>query len=204
MLLRGGTVDHTVLGAQVVGWCITGAAITLYVPMIAELVRNQKAPASMSATTWSLQLLGFTTTVIYHVRMGYPLSTFADFAALGVQSLVILTLCMHFRKRVTPFAILPLFGLIYGLLAGPSGLRSLQVVSAAVTTWALLPQIVRNVQAKSRGGFSPSAAALSCVGNAGRLFTTLKLADANLILIGQFGVTLVLNSVLLVQSLVWD
>ena len=37
-----------------------------------------------------------------------------------------------------------------------------------------------------------------------QMFTTLKLADANLILIGQFGVTLVLNSVLLVQSLVWD
>ena len=80
LALRGGG-EASVLGARLVGWALTGAAVTLYIPMIAELVKNRSAPESMSATTWSLQLLGFVTTVIYHVRMGFPLSTFADFAA---------------------------------------------------------------------------------------------------------------------------
>ena len=203
LALRGGG-EASVLGARLVGWALTGAAVTLYIPMIAELVKNRSAPESMSATTWSLQLLGFVTTVIYHVRMGFPLSTFTDFAALGVQSAVILSLSMFYRRRVSVVAALPVVGLCAGLLAPMSGLKGLQVAAALVTTWALLPQIVRNFQARARGGWSPVAAGLSTIGNAGRLFTTMKLADGNILLLFQFGACFILNALLLVQSIIWD
>ena len=206
LVLRGGSAaaGNTAVGARLVGWALTAAAVTLYVPMIAELVKNKKAPESMSATTWSLQLTGFALTVVFHVRMGFPLSTYADFAALGVQSLVILVLSMVYRKKASPLAALPVVALTAALLAPLKGLKALQAASAVVTTWALLPQIVSNFRSRSRGGWSATAAALSTVGNAGRLFTTVTLADGNVLLLAQFAVAMLMNGCLLVQSLVWD
>lgn len=206
LVLRGGSVaaGNTAVAARLMGWALTAAAVTLYVPMIAELVRNKKAPESMSATTWSLQLTGFALTVVFHVRMGFPLSTYADFAALGVQSLVILVLSMVYRKKASPLAALPVVGLVAALIAPLKGLKALQAASAVVTTWALLPQIVSNFRSRSRGGWSATAAALSTVGNAGRLFTTVTLADGNVLLLAQFAVAMLMNGCLMVQSLVWD
>lgn len=206
VLLRGGSaaVGSAAVGARLVGWALTAAAVTLYVPMIAELVRNQRAPESMSATTWSLQLTGFALTVVFHVRMGFPLSTYADFVALGVQSFVILVLSMVYRKKASPLAALPVVGLIAALLAPLKGLKALQAASTVVTTFALLPQIISNFRSRSRGGWSAVAAALSTIGNAGRLFTTVMLADANELLLAQFGICVLLNGCLLVQSLLWD
>ena len=206
LVLRGGSAADggAAVGARAVGWALSAAAVTLYLPMIAELVRNKKAPESMSATTWSLQLTGFALTVVFHVRMGFPLSTYADFVALGVQSLVILVLSMVYRKKASPLAALPVVGLTAALLAPLKGLKALQAASAVVTTWALLPQIVSNFRSRSRGGWSAVAAGLSTVGNAGRLFTTATLADGNLLLMAQFAVCFLLNGCLLVQSLVWD
>ena len=52
----------------------------------------------MSATTWALQLAGIFIFVIYNVRMGYPVSTYLDFAALSVQATILLTLiCVDLR-----------------------------------------------------------------------------------------------------------
>ena len=206
LVLRGGSTaaGSTAVGARLVGWVLTAAATTLYVPMIAELVRNQKTPESMSATTWSLQATGFVLTVVFHVWMGFPLSTFADFAALGVQALVILVLSMVYRKKANPIAALPVAGLTAAIVAPLDGLKALQAASAVVTTWALLPQIVSNFRSRSRGGWSATAAALSTIGNAGRLFTTITLADSNVLLLAQFAVAMLMNGCLLVQSLVWD
>ena len=202
---RGGASAGTeVAAARLVGWVLTSAAVTLYVPMIAQLVRNKKTPESLSLATWSLQLLGFSITTVYHMRMGYPLSTFADLMSLGVQSAVILFLGMFYRQRVSAVAAVPVFGLLAAICAPMSGLKTLQAASAVVTTWALLPQIVANFRSRARGGFSPMAAGLSVIGNAGRLFTTMKLADGNLMLLVQFSACLVLNFLLLVQSLIWD
>jgi hypothetical protein len=44
---------------------------------------------------------------------------------------------------------------------------------------------VRNFKAKSRGGWSLVSAALSTVGNAIRVFTTITLANANPLLLAQ-------------------
>ena len=75
--------------------------------------------------------------------------------------------------------------------------------AALVITLALLPQIVKNFQLRSGGGWSPISAGLSAGGNAARVFTTLKLAGGNPLLLAQYGCGLVLNGVLLAQSLFW-
>ena len=97
VMLRGGSdTDISALSVRVVGWILTCGAMGA----VAELVRKRSAPESMSSTM-SLQLLGFGMTVVCHTRMGYPLSTFAEFAVLGAQSPIILALCMFYRRRVS-------------------------------------------------------------------------------------------------------
>jgi len=209
LILRGGSAlageaSGSQLAARALGWTLSAAALSVYTPIIGELVTNGKAPESMSDSTWALQSLGFATFVIFHVRMGFPLSTYVDFAALCVQSVAILGLSMFYRKRWSPMAALPIGGAIAAIALPVRGLRVLQVASTAITTWALLPQILSNFRARSRGGWSAISAGLSTAGNAGRLFTTVTLADSNLLLLGQFTAGLVLNGMLLVQSLIWD
>ena len=147
--------------------------------------------------------MGFVIFVTYSIRSGYPLSTFLDFAALGVQSVVLLVLASFYCKKVEPVLVLPVAGLFAATLSPAAALEKLQLGSAAITTLALLPQIVSNFRARSRGGWSPVSAALSTIGNTIRCFTTITLANANPLLLFQFTMGALLNALLLVQSLIW-
>ena len=63
--------------------------------------------------------------------------------------------------------------------------------------------VVRNFKAKSRGGWSLVSAALSTVGNAIRVFTTVTLANANPLLLAQFLLGTTLNGILAAMCLIW-
>ena len=181
------------------------AALNLYTPMIIELLQKREQVASkLSTTTWALQLLGFVVFVVYHIRSAYPISTYLDFAALGMQSFIILGLTSFYRKRMDALVLAPILGLIAAVFAPASALQTLQLAATLLTTFALMPQIIRNFAGRTRGGWSPISAALSTAGNAVRVFTTLTLADANPLLLGQFLAGTLLNAILAVQSVVWD
>lgn len=128
--------------ASALGWTMSVAALSLYTPMIAELIQKRKENAEkISTTTWSLQLLGFIIFVVYHIRSGYPLSTFLDFAALGVQSLVILVLASVYRNQgFDALILLPVVGLAAALVFPIGALQSLQLSATLVTSFALMPQ----------------------------------------------------------------
>jgi len=177
--------------------------MTIYSPIIASLARDKSVPDSMSSFTWSLQLLGFGVFVVYHARMGFPLSTYFDFVALSVQSLVILLMIGNYRKRFDLVMALPFVAIATAALAPTVALQSLQLAATLTTTWSLLPQIVRNARERSRGGWSSFSGWIATVANAIRVFTTLTLADANPLLLFQFVTRCLLNGILLVQSLVW-
>ena len=207
--LRGGAgamMSAQTVVASLLGWTMSVAALSLYTPMIVELVQKRGETAEkISTTTWSLQLLGFVIFVIYHVRSGYPLSTFLDFAALGLQSVAILVLTSIYREQgFDALILLPVAGLVASLLAPYGQLQSLQLTSAVVTSFALVPQIVRNFRAKSRGGWSLVSALLSTVGNAIRVFTTVTLAGSNPLLLAQFLLGTALNGILAIMCVIWD
>ena len=203
--LRGGGLNIQVLIAQLLGWGVTAAALTLYTPIITELLqKREEVAAKMSTTSWALQAFCFAIFSVYHVRSGYPLSTFLDFVALGIQSTAILGLASVYNKRFDAFACLPALGLLAALFAPMGALANLQVVAALIMSFALVPQVVRNFRGKSRGGWSPVSAGLSVSGNAMRVFTTLTLADANPRLLFQFSVSVLFCSIIFVQSLVWQ
>ena len=144
-VLRGGegaTMSAQTVVASALGWTMSVAALSLYTPMIAELVQKKRENAEkISTTTWSLQLLGFIIFVVYHIRSGYPLSTFLDFAALAVQSLAILVLTSVFRDQgFDALILLPAVGLAASLLVPVGALQSLQLSATVLTSFALMPQ----------------------------------------------------------------
>jgi len=203
--LRGGDdakFDPSKLLATVIGWSLSSAAFLIYTPMIISTLRARSA-IGMSAATWSLQLSGFLIFVIYHVRNELPLSTYMDFAALAIQAAVLLAMICIFQSRLYAVAVLPPISLAAACLLPKQGLQRLQAVSTFLTSAAPLPQILQNFASLSRGGWSPISAGLSTVGNTMRVYTTLKLADGNRLLLVQFGVNAFMNGVLLLQSLLW-
>ena len=143
--LRGGespNMSAQTAVASALGWTMSVAALNLYTPMISELIRKKRENAQkISTTTWSLQAVGFIIFVAYHIRSGYPLSTFVDFAALGVQSLVILVLASLFREQgFDALILLPVVGLGAAVLLPTSSLQSLQLIATVITSVALMPQ----------------------------------------------------------------
>lgn len=211
LALRGGAVAATAVStsplarvvASALGWTLTLGALSVYAPIITEMLRTRSAKG-LSTTTWALQLVGFLTFVVYHIRMGLPLSTFLDFAALAAQSLVILVLACTYERKVPAAAALPVAALLAACFLPARALSALQLSASVAVIVALVPQIVRNFAARSRGGWSPISAALSTGGNFARLYTTVTLAASNPLLLLQFGVSFVLNAILLVQSLIWS
>jgi len=201
--LRGGaTASVSTIAASTLGWALTAGSLSVYLPIILTMLKTRNARDS-SLVTWAMQTLGFAIFVIYHVRSGLPLSTFLDFASLGVQSLAILCLASGYQRRLSPVVLLPLGGVAAALLAPAAALQQLQGAAALVITLALLPQIVSNFLRRSGGGWSPISAGLSTGGNAIRIFTTVQLAGGNKLLMGQYFLSFLLNGLLLVQSLAW-
>jgi hypothetical protein len=203
LALRDGGRELNEQLATGLGWVIATGALALYVPIICNLLKAGSAPESMSFTTLSLMLLGVCVQVVYHVRMGYELSTFGEMIGLGVQTLIMLSLVSFYRRRVSIVTALPVIGLCAALTVPHDALQHLHLSSAMLTTFALIPQILSNAAARSSGGWSPISAGLSTAGNGARCYTTLMLADGNPRLLFQFGFSLVLNAVLLWQTLAW-
>ncbi len=205
MSLRGGAsspASASKLVASALGWTMSAAALAVYTPIIGSMVRSRRADG-MSAATWSLQLAGFLVFCTYHIRMGYALSTFLDFAALGVQSTIILALTSVYQRRVSPMVALPAGTFALALLTPRDALQRLQLSASVTLTLALLPQIVKNIRTRSGGGWSPVSAAMTTFGNVARVFTTFQLADSNPLLLFQFGAGAALNGLLLAQTLLW-
>jgi mannose-P-dolichol utilization defect protein 1 len=194
--------------ARGLGWAISGASMSLYLPIAANIVRTRSA-AGLSIATWALNTLGFFAALVYPLRRGFPLSSFFDTVCLTVQSVLVLALIVLYRgsraEGVALVAGLGACGLAFAATLTLAPAWSLVMVQAAATvsmTVALLPQILKNAVRRSSGGWSRSSAALSTVGNGIRVFTTITLTGDRLLLAG-FTAGLLLNGILLTQTLLW-
>lgn len=165
-----------------------------------------RSAEGMSLTTWTMQLFGFTASVIYNCSMGYPLPAWGETLVFSIQSAGILTFCAFLQGRLRTYGFAlgcVVFAalLVGGCLGLPAwALSGLQATATLVTTTALLPQLVQNQQNRSAGGWSPVTASLSALGNGARVFTTLTLTRDPLLLTG-FIAGLVINLTLLFQIL---
>ena len=135
LVLRGGTaVGSQQAIASALGWTLSMTACVLYTPIISSLVRERRVPASLSSTTWALQLAGFGVFVVYHYRMGYPLSTYFDFVALCVQTLAVLALVAYYRDQYA-IVVPPVAAILAAAVAPPVALQGMQLAATASSTW---------------------------------------------------------------------
>ena len=73
--------------------------------------------------------------------------------------------------------------------------------SAVLNAGALVPQFLLSAQLQKAGGYSPITAALASLGCAIRQFAMIQLTGVDPILLGTFGLALILNAGLLAQIL---
>ena len=83
----------------------------------------------------------------------------------------------------------------------PEVLALAQGGSAALSTAALVPQLLLNAERGDPGGYSPLTAGLACAGCSIRLFTTNQLAGGDPVLFYSFALALAFNGALLAQIL---
>ena len=124
----------------------------------------------------------------------------------AIEALVVLFLVAYFQNSMDykfSTAVFT-FGLLTVLLlyAAPPAIITIgQSGSSLLNAGALVPQFILNAKLQKAGDYSPITAALASGGGGIRLFTTIQLAGADLVLMGSFGLAFVLNMSMLAQIL---
>jgi mannose-P-dolichol utilization defect protein 1 len=191
--------------ATVVGYAIGAGSTCLYTPMIWRCLQRRSA-AGLSAETWLIKLCAYTSNDLYNYSRHYPLSQYLESITLALQALCMLAIVCSFQRRAAPAlaAVLVLVGGI-ALLQTPvgqeQGIAAMQTVAAIAGAGAVLPQIVLNLRRSSSGEFSPITASLLMCGNLVRAWTTVQLADGDVILLLGCGLGFVVNGTLFAQIL---
>lgn len=199
------TPDATSI-AEGLGYLVGAGSLLLYTP-IAVRVTRQGSADGLTLSTWWLKLCSYACSDVYAYSRGYPISAYAETLVITVEAAIVLVLVAFFQERINSrFAGLALAftAVVCWALAAPAppAITALgQASSTVLNTGALLPQLLLNAERRSSGDYSPVTAALASVGCAIRLFTTVQLADSDLMLLGGFGVAFLLNSALLAQIL---
>jgi len=204
--------------ATLTGYGIAAGASGLYLPMIRNLLKDPSSGRDLSLTTWSLKTAASSALMAYPMARGYPLTQYAEHVFLFAQSLALVVLMA--KERVARWTRREVLGVgAYGAVMGalmarllcvrwlplPMGvLVACQANASALASLALLPQIKSNIATRSGGGWSPVTAVISMMGSLLRVFTTLKLAGGDVLLLAGYLLGGTLNAVILGQVVVWE
>jgi mannose-P-dolichol utilization defect protein 1 len=190
--------------AQGLGYLVGAGSLLLYTPIAVRLCRQGTADG-LTMSTWWIKLASYTCSNIYAFAHGYPISTYAETIVITVEALVVLVLVAYYQNRIDAqfgTGAIVFVGSALLLANGPPELIALgQASSAVLNTGALVPQFILNAQLQTAGDYSPITAGLASTGCLIRLFTTVQLADSDPLLLGTYGLALVVNSALLAQIL---
>jgi mannose-P-dolichol utilization defect protein 1 len=192
------------LVAQGLGYLVGAGSLLLYTPIVLRLCLQGTADG-LAMSTWWTKIVSYTCSNIYAFTHGYPISTYAETIIITVEALVILVLVAYYQNRIDAqfgTGAIVFVGSALLLANGPSELIAFgQASSAVLNTGALVPQFILNAQLQTSGDYSPITAGLASTGCLIRLFTTVQLADSDPLLLGSYGLALLVNSALLAQIL---
>jgi hypothetical protein len=71
--------------ASLLGLAMGAGSLLLYSPIVLRLARTRSADG-MAASTWALQLFGFTAVCIYNTSKGFPIAAYAETLSFAVQA----------------------------------------------------------------------------------------------------------------------
>lgn len=204
-LLIDTTMTVATIIANGLGYLVGAGSLLLYMPIAIRITRQRSADG-LALSTWWLKVIAYTCSDIYGYTNGYNLSTYVEKLVITIEAAVVLVLVAYFHMTLShkifyvPFATyLTLTILATSGLAPPSLISVGQALSTVLNVGALLPQLRLNQLLQTSGDYSPITAALASAGCFIRLFTTITLNSADLLLLSEFGVALLINMLLLGQ-----
>lgn len=191
---------------SVFGYIATLLSLAIYTPQAVRLW-NTRSADGLAESTWILKLFAVTSTALFSLHLGLPVTAYADVLSLALQAVVVVTLAFAYGSKQQRGTLLPA-GVIYGLWIGAFAVQmipefafsALQSLAAASLTFALAPQIWLNYQTGNAGNFSPLTAALGFLLSSIRVFTTLA-SGANAVLLATWCGAALANGVLMAQIL---
>jgi hypothetical protein len=84
--------------ASLLGLAMGAGSLLLYSPIVLRLWRTRSADG-MAASTWALQLFGFTAVCIYNTSKGFPIAAYAETLSFAVQARARARACERERAR---------------------------------------------------------------------------------------------------------
>lgn len=172
----------------VLGMGVVCMASVIKLPQMMSVISAQSGDG-LSIVTLLVETFGYIYNLSAHYRMGYPVSTYGDFAVLALQNFILIMLVQRFAgKPSTGVATVSAMVFGVGLMcssAFPVGiLKALTLANLPVTFAARIPQIAKSYKNKSTGSLSIVTCCGMFLGSCARVFTTLQDVDSVNILMG--------------------
>ena len=189
--------------ADALGFVVGAGSLLLYTPIALRLMRTSSADG-LTLSTWWLKLASYSFSDLYCYTNGYPISQYAETLVITAEAACVLGLVAFYQRRLdASFTVLALVYLVVAAAAletaPPELLTLAQAGATLLNTVALLPQILLNARREDTGDYSPLTAGLACGGCTIRLFTTVRLASGDPLLLTGYATGLALNGAVLAQ-----
>ncbi|WFD33853.1 hypothetical protein MCUN1_000676 [Malassezia cuniculi] len=206
------------------GIVVFGSIVKL--PQIYKIVHSRSA-RGISLAMYILEVIAYTISLIYAVRLRIPFSTYGENASLTVQNMVITLLIMWYspmdgvshrvtafcrRKGVSTNAFYVVVGaaaMVIGTLllisdkaVPPPLLQLLQLLTIPVSLASKVPQILELHRDKATGQLSILVVFCQLAGTMARVFTTLTETGDRLLFWG-FALATVFNAVIAAQVILY-
>eukprot|EP00403_Amphidinium_massartii_P024236 CAMPEP_0178389166 /NCGR_PEP_ID=MMETSP0689_2-20121128/9971_1 /TAXON_ID=160604 /ORGANISM="Amphidinium massartii, Strain CS-259" /LENGTH=240 /DNA_ID=CAMNT_0020009597 /DNA_START=198 /DNA_END=920 /DNA_ORIENTATION=+ len=191
------------------GYVATLLSLGIYTPQAVRLW-NKKNAEGLAESTWVLKIFAVTSTALFSLHLGLPVSSWADVLSLALQAAVVNVFIVAFGSDEQRGAILPSAALYcvwivaFALDAIPEVVFSvLQSLAAASLTLSLAPQILLNYQKGDAGNFSPITSALGFLLSSIRVVTTVASGAGPILLATWAGATMA-NGILTAQIVYYN
>jgi mannose-P-dolichol utilization defect protein 1 len=191
--------------ADALGYALGSAAITMYIPIILDLLRKKSAEG-VSIATWATNVASFSLALIYPLKKKFAISTYIELLALHIQSCLVVTIICFYERKFKELLLgsclsAALIALLFSQNLSPKLLSCIQIVRLILDGYSLLPQIFINAK-NHTFSYSIFTALMGAFGNGIRIFTTLRLVKDPLILSG-YVIGFISNVILLAQYILY-
>lgn len=164
--------------SKALGLGIIGGSLLVKVPQIVKILKNKSAEG-INVCSVLLDLFAITAMVSYSFVSGFPFSSWGDGVFLGLQTLAIAFLVMHFSgNTVQATAFLAAYGAV--VFAATSGLTPLhvlwscQAMNIPIILISKLMQAHTNYSNGSTGQLSAATGFMLFFGSLARIFTSIQ------------------------------
>ncbi|CAK9827257.1 Mannose-P-dolichol utilization defect 1 protein homolog [Anthophora retusa] len=190
--------------SRVLGLAIIGGSLLVKVPQIVKILRSKSAKG-INVLSVLLDLFAITAMVSYSFINGFPFSSWGDGVFLGIQTLAIAILVMHFSGntvQATAFlgAYLAVIFAVTNRLTSVNFLWACQAMNIPIVLTSKLIQAYTNYSNGSTGQLSAVTGFMLFFGSLARIFTSIQ-ETGDLIMIIMYICSTAANAILAAQIL---